>query len=146
MSCTSSPTTPLSRPLKALLSTNWRHETCSFFWAKNHKTFYLTNIRNREYPYYSKEFIRHYEEYKYVILPSLNLLKKRNRHWINMSGKKLSIVTIPIHSSSFFPSTLTNQANSLPVLLLPRTTVTSMSAKSDKIIFVLFYLIFFNRT
>ena len=63
-----------------------------------------------------------------------------------MSGKKLFIVTIPIHSSSFFPSTLSNQANTQPVLLLPRTTVTSMSAKSDKIIFVLFYLIFFNRT
>jgi len=30
-----------------------------------------------------------------------------------MSGKKLFIVTIPIHSSSFFTSTLTNQANTL---------------------------------
>ena len=100
----------------------------------------------KQYLYYSNEFIRHYVEHKYVILPSLNLLKKRNRHWINMSGKKLFIVTIPIHSSSFFPSTLSNQANTQPVLLLPRTTVTSMSAKSDKIIFVLFYLIFFNRT
>lgn len=63
-----------------------------------------------------------------------------------MSGKKLFIVTVPIHSSSFFPPTLSYQANTLPALLFPRTTMTSMSAQSDKIIFVLFYLTYFNRT
>lgn len=55
-------------------------------------------------------------------------------------GRSLFIVTVPIHSSSFFPPTLSYQANTLPALLFPRTTMTSMSAQSDKIIFVLFYL------